>query len=239
MTGWQARRFWTTVSVEPEGAGFAVRLDARPVKTPAKQPLTLPTRAMAEAVAAEWAAVEAGIDPRRMPVTRAVNAAIDKVAAQFDEVTALVAAYGGSDLLCYRAAAPEALARAQAEAWDPLLDWAARAHGARLVTTRGVVPVAQPPEAVARLAAAVSACSAFQLTALHDLVALTGSLVLGIAATGEGFDPDELWRLSRIDEDWQAALWGRDEEAAEAAERKRADFLRAGRFWTLASLPAA
>ncbi len=239
MTGWKARRFWTTVTVEPEGAGFAVRLDARPVKTPAKRPLTLPTRAMAEAVAAEWEAVESGIDPRQMPVTRAANAAIDKVAEQFDEVAALVAAYGGSDLLCYRAAAPEALARAQAEAWDPVLDWAARAHGARLVTIRGVVPVAQPPGAVERLAAAVFACSPFQLVALHDLVALTGSLVLGIAATGERFDLDELWRLSRIDEDWQAALWGRDEEAAEAAERRHVDFLRAGRFWTLASLPTA
>jgi len=124
MTGWKAKRFWKAVTVVQEGGGFAVRLDARPVKTPAKRPLVLPTRAMAEAVAAEWAAVDNAIDPRRMPVTRAANAAIDKVATQFDEVAAMIAAYGASDLLCYRATAADPLARAQAEAWDPMLAWA-------------------------------------------------------------------------------------------------------------------
>jgi chaperone required for assembly of F1-ATPase len=238
MSGWKAKRFWKTVTVEPEAGGFAVRLDGRPVRTPAKRPMVVPTRAMAEALAAEWASVETEIDPRRMPATRAANAAIDKVAVQFAEVAAMIAAYGQSDLLCYRATDPAGLVRAQAEAWDPMLDWAERTYGARLVTTPGVVPVVQPPEAAARLAAAVFACSAFQLTALHDLVALTGSLVLGLAATGEGFDPDDLWRLSRFDEDWQAAQWGEDEEAAEAAERKRRDFLLAGRFWRLATVPA-
>ncbi len=237
MTGWKAKRFWKAAAAAPEGEGFAVRLDGRPVRTPAKRPMILPTRAMAEAVAAEWAAVGAEVDPRRMPVTRAANAAIDKVATQFDEVAAMIAAYGGSDLLCYRATGPEALVRAQAAAWDPMLDWAARTYGARLVATQGVVPVAQPPEAVARLAAEVFACSPFQLTALHDLVALTGSLVLGLAATGEGVDAHDLWRLSRFDEDWQAAEWGEDAEAVAAAERKRGDFLSAGRFWRLAAVP--
>jgi hypothetical protein len=147
MTGWKAKRFWKAVTVVQEGGGFAVRLDARPVKTPAKRPLVLPTRAMAEAVAAEWAAVDNAIDPRRMPVTRAANAAIDKVATQFDEVAAMIAAYGASDLLCYRATAADPLARAQAEAWDPMLAWAERTYGARLATTEGVVPIAQPAEA--------------------------------------------------------------------------------------------
>lgn len=234
MSGWKAKRFWASVTVAPEGEGFAVRLDARPVRTPAKRPLILPTRAMAEAVAAEWAAVETEVDPRRMPVTRAANAAIDKVAPQFAEVAEMIAAYGGSDLLCYRATGPEALVRAQAAAWDPMLDWAATAHGARLAVTQGIVPVAQPAEALARLAAQVAACSPFELTALHDLVALTGSLVLGLAATDDTFDPEMLWQLSRFDEDWQAAEWGRDEEAAEVAERKRADFHAARHFWTLA-----
>jgi chaperone required for assembly of F1-ATPase len=239
MSGWKAKRFWKTATVESEGAGLAVRLDGRALRTPAKRQMVLPTRAMAEAVAAEWGAVEAEIDPRRMPVTRAANAAIDKVAVQFDEVAAMIAAYGQSDLLCYRATDPAALVHAQAEAWDPMLAWAGRTYGARLVTTRGVVPVAQPPETAARLAAQVFACSAFQLTALHDLVALTGSLVLGLAATREEFDPDDLWRRSRFDEDWQAAQWGQDEDATEAAERKRGDFLCAARFWRLATVPAA
>ncbi len=238
MGGWKAKRFWTEATAGPEGDGFAVRLDGRPVRTPAKRPLILPTRAMAEAVAAEWAAVDAEVDPRRMPVTRAANAAIDKVAVQFDEVAAMIAAYGRTDLLCYRATGPQALVRAQAAAWDPMLDWAARTYGARLAVAEGVVPVAQPAEATARLAAEVFACSPFRLTALHDLVALTGSLVLGLAATGGDFDPDHLWRLSRFDEDWQAAEWGEDAEAAEAAARKHEDFRRAGAFWRLASTDA-
>jgi len=239
VTGWVAKRFWAAVAVAPGDAGYAVRLDARPVKTPAKRPLLLPTAAMAEAVAAEWAAVTEVIDPRLMPVTRAANAAIDKVAPQFAEVAALVAAYGGSDLLCYRAAEPAELASAQAEAWDPLIDWAAENYGARLASGRGITPVAQPPQAVAQLAAEVAACTPFQLAALHDLVALSGSLVLGLAATRGARDADTLWHLSRFDEDWQAARWGRDDEAAAAEAAKRQDFLAADEFWRLSSPPAA
>lgn len=235
MTGWTARRFWKDVRTEAVEGGYTVRLDTRPIRSPAKRPLLLPTPAMAEAVAAEWAAVAEVVDPGAMPVTRSANAAIDKVAVQFGEVAGLVAAYGGSDLLCYRAARPEALVRAQKEAWDPLLDWAARSYGAPLVTTVGVVPVAQPPESLARLAAPIRAASAFELTALHDLVSLTGSLVLGLAATSGAFEPETIWRLSRIDEDWQAAQWGEDEDAADAAARKRADFLHARHFWEISA----
>ena len=170
-----------------------------------------------------------------MPVTRAANAAIDKVAVQFDEVADLIAAYGASDLLCYRAAGDDRLADAQAAAWDPMLDWAADRLGARLVVTQGVIPVAQPPEAMNRLDMAVRACSSFQLTALHDLVALTGSLVLGLAARTGEFAPDDLWRLSRFDEDWQERSWGRDDESSAIAELKRDDFLRACHFWKLST----
>ncbi len=233
MSGWKAKRFWKTVAVAEEGAGFGVRLDSRPVRTPAKAALVLPSRDMAEAVAAEWAAVEGDVDPRRMPMTRRVNAAIDKVAPQFDEVAELIAAYGASDLLCYRAEAPEELARAQAEAWDPMLDWAADTLGARLRTGRGVVPVAQPAESLGCLAGLVRSSTPFELTALHDLVSLSGSLVLGLAATRAEFDAETLWRLSRLDEDWQIALWGEDEEAAAAAERKREEFLLARDFWQI------
>ncbi len=232
--GWTAKRFWTKAEVTPaQASGFGVALDGRPVKTPAKAALTLPTRAMAEAVAAEWQAVDRLVDPRRMPVTRSANAAIDKVAPQFDEVAELIAAYGGSDLLCYRAEGDDGLAAAQALAWEPMLDWAAATYGARLVVTHGVVPVSQPPEALARLATEVHACTNFQLTALHDLVSLTGSLVLGLAASSGKFEPQALWILSRFDEDWQARLWGEDEEASAIAERKRNDFLQACHFWEL------
>ncbi|MCW3780608.1 ATP12 family chaperone protein [Defluviimonas salinarum] len=233
MSGWKAKRFWKTVAVVEAEGGYGVTLDARPVRTPAKCALVLPTRAMAEAIAAEWEAVEKEVDPRRMPVTRAANAAIDKVAPQFDEVATLIAAYGGTDLLCYRAVAPEALAEAQAAAWDPLLDWAAREYGARLNVTRGVVPVAQPAESLVRLTAAVRALSPFELTALHDLVSLSGSLVLGLAATRPEFDSETLWRHSRFDEDWQTEQWGEDEEAVAAARMKRDDFLFARHFWNI------
>lgn len=233
MSSWKAKRFWTAVEVTDEAPGFGVRLDGRPVRTPAKARLVLPTRAMAGAVAAEWSAVSTEVDPRQMPVTRAANAAIDKVTPQFAEVAAMLAGYGGSDLLCYRAEGDAKLAIAQAAAWDPMLEWADQTYGARLRTTLGVVPVPQPPVAMERLAAVVMSCTPFQLTALHDLVSLSGSLVLGLAATQPAFDADELWRLSRFDEDWQARLWGEDEEASATAQAKSRDFLRARHFWDL------
>jgi chaperone required for assembly of F1-ATPase len=235
MSGWKARRFWTEVALRHEEQGWSVLLDARPVRTPAKAPLLLPAQAMAEAIAAEWRAVEKTVDPTRMPVTRAANAAIDKVAPQFHEVADLIAAYGGSDLLCYRADGDPRLSSAQAEAWDPLLDWAANHLGARLSVTKGVTPIAQPPAALDRLAAEVRSCTPFQLTALHDLVSLTGSLVLGLAAAEGAFDTDALWHLSRFDEEWQARQWGEDEESSVIAERKQTDFRRARHFWTLAT----
>jgi chaperone required for assembly of F1-ATPase len=235
MSGWTAKRFWKEVTVEETEGSFTIRLDARPLRTPAKSAVTIPTRTMAEAAAAEWRAVDKKTDPRVMPVTRAINAAIDKVAPQFDEVAALIAAYGASDLLCYRAESPPELAQAQAAAWDPMLAWAERTHAAPLRTTNGIVPIAQPPESLARLTARVTACTPFQLTALHDLVSLSGSLVLGLAATTLEHDLEALWQLSRFDEIWQARLWGEDEEAAEFAELKRIDFHRAGQFWKFCS----
>lgn len=235
MSGWKAKRFWKGVSVVAEAGGFAVLLDARPLRTPAKSALILPTRIMADGIAAEWHAVVGAVDPRLMPITRAANAAIDKVAAQFDEVAGLIAAYGGSDHLCYRAAAPAELVQAQSVALDPLLIWASETLQAPLTTTQGIVPVAQPATSLANLTARVTACTNFQLTALHDLVSLTGSLVLGLAATTDDFPAETLWGLSRFDEDWQSKQWGRDEESFAAAQRKREDFLQARHFWKISS----
>lgn len=239
MSGWAARRFWKDVTVEETPEGFAVRLDARPLRTPGKRPLTLPTLALAEAVADEWRAVERTVDPRRMPFTRSANSAVDKVATQFDEVADLIAAYGGSDLVCYRAEEPHELAQRQAKAWDPILEWALERHGAALQQTSGIAPVSQPEEAIRPLAAAVRGATPFELTALHDLVSLSGSLLIGLAATEPESDPEALWQASRVDEDWQAELWGEDEEAVEAAEAKRRDFHHAGRFWRLLQKPAS
>lgn len=233
MSGWTAKRFWQAAQAEPCEGGFTVRLDGRGVKTPAKAPLVVPTLAMAEAIAAEWDAQQGAVKPDTMPVTRAANSAIDKIVPQQAEVVALLAAYGASDLLCYRAAGPEALAERQAAAWDPVLDWAAEAFGARLAVTRGVMPVAQEAEAVARLEAEVAGLSVFRLAGFHDLVAISGSLVLALAVIRGRLDAEEAWRLSRIDEAWQVEQWGEDEEAAAAEAVRHVAFGAASRFYAL------
>lgn len=233
MSGWARKRFWKEVSVAPESNGFAVLLDGRPLRTPAKAPLILPARGLADLVVAEWAAQGDTIDPESMPATRAANAAIDKVTGQFPEVAAMLAAYGETDLLCYRAEAPAELVAEQARAWDPLLDWAAARYGVRFAVTAGIMPATQPPETLAALGAAVHRLTPFQLTGFHDLVALSGSLVIALAvAEGQG-TPESLWQVSRIDEDWQARQWGADDEALAQAAHRRAAFLQAAAFFRL------
>jgi chaperone required for assembly of F1-ATPase len=203
------------------------------VRTPAKARLLLPSRALAEAIASEWAAQEKEIAPHRMPLTRAANAAIDKVRTQRAEVVAMLAAYGETDLLCHRAEAPAELVRRQAEAWDPLLAWCAASLGAPLVPKAGVMPGTQPAASLAALRAALEALDDFELTAAHDLVSLPGSLVIGLAAVHGQGEIDALWQASRIDETWQQELWGEDAEAAEAARLRQADFRAAARFLAL------
>ena len=233
MTAWAPRRFWTEVAVVPETGGFGLRLDARALRTPLRAALVVPTAAFAEAVAAEWRAVGEVVDPRLMPATRLANVVIDKVAQERAEVAAMLAGYGESDLLSYRAEGPRALVERQDAAWDPVMAWAAEALGARLATARGLMPVAQDAAALARLRARVDAIEPFRLAAFHDLVALTGSLLLALAVTEGWLAPEEAWSLSRLDEDFQAEEWGADEEAEAAAEARRGAFLDAGRFWRL------
>lgn len=233
MSVWAARKFWTAASAVPVEGGFTVHLDARPVRTPLKAPLVLPTLALAEAVAAEWDAQDKTVDPETMPFTRTANSAIDKVVPQFAAVADMLAEYGGSDLLCYRAGSPDDLVALQNRGWDPLLDWAREALDAPLQNAVGVMHVPQPEASLEALRRAVHALTPFQLAAFHDLVALSGSLVLALAVTRKRLTAEEAWTLSRIDEDWQISLWGEDEEAAEVAARKHADFLRADRFFGL------
>lgn len=230
MNEWAMKRFWADVAVLPEGEGFAVKLDGRGVKTPAKRALVVPTQACAELIAEEWAAQEGTVDPTSMPHTRMANAAIDKVAEQFDEVAALIAVYGGTDLLCYRATDPAGLVARQSATWDPFLDWCTDTYGARLTTAQGVMFHAQDPDALTRLHAAVQSKSDFELAALHDLVSLTGSLVLGLAAAKSAFPASQLWEASRVDESWQIEQWGDDEEAAEVAQIKEQAFHTAYQF---------
>jgi chaperone required for assembly of F1-ATPase len=233
MSEWKQKRFWKeATAVEVEG-GFTVQLDGRGVKTPAKVALLLPSRAMAEAIAAEWEAQVEGINPETMPFTRSANAAIDKVANQHAEVADMLADYGDSDLLCYRADSPQELVKRQAEKWDPALAWAKEALGAGLETRQGLLHAGQDPEALATLRQAVHALDNFRLAAFHDLVSMSGSLVLGFATAQNWRTADEIWQISRLDESWQEEQWGIDEEAQGVAELKRTAFLHAKNFYDM------
>ena len=233
MSDWKQKRFWTSAAVVDAGEGFAVELDGRRLRTPAKAELSVPTSSMAEAIAAEWMAQDDVINPLSMPVTRSANAAIDKVRHQRREVADMLAAYGDADLLCYRAESPQELVERQAEHWNPPLDWAADVLDARLAVHHGVIHQPQPPETIARLSERVHANSDFQLAAFHDLVSLSGSLILGFAATLDWREPEEIWRLSRLDELWQEEQWGPDEEARAVAQAKSDAFLHAKSFFEL------
>lgn len=237
MSEWKVKRFWEEATVADATGGFTVQLDGRPVRTPAKSALVVPTRALARAIADEWQAQEGQIDPAKMPITRSANAAIDKVSIQHAEVAEMIAAYGDADLTCYRADEPDGLVARQAAAWDPLLEWADSHLGARLQLVQGVMHAPQHPEALSSLSERVQAMDAFALTAFHDLVSLSGSLVIGFAAIHELHPAQVLWQMSRIDETWQEELWGEDEEALQLAARKESDFLHAKRFYDLARPP--
>ncbi|WP_323767144.1 ATP12 family chaperone protein [Antarctobacter sp.] len=233
MSEWAPKRFWQNAEVADAEAGYAVTLDGRGVKTPAKTPLVVPTEALAREIAAEWAAQEERVNPNTMPFTRMANSALDKVAPQHAAVADMLAAYGDSDLLCYRADTPEGLVNRQQQGWDPLLDWAEASFDARLMPVVGVMYHPQDPAALARLTAQVHGQSSFALAAFHDLVSMSGSLVLALAVIKGACDPAEAWALSRIDETWQEEQWGVDEDAAKLAQRKRGEFLHAAVFHSL------
>ena len=233
MSDWKPRRFWTEAAALPVTGGYTVQLDKRPVKTPAKAALVVPTEALAQALAAEWDAQEEVVDPNTMPMTRTANSAIDKVAVQRAEVAEMLAAYGDSDLLCYRSDSPAELVDRQVAHWDPMLDWAEAELGARLSPRTGIIHAPQDPAALEVLRDRVHALDPFELAAFHDLVALTGSLVLGFAAFLTTRSADEIWEVSRLDERWQEAQWGIDEEARQIEALKRASFDDARRFLAL------
>lgn len=233
MSTWAAKRFWKSTSVVEVEDGFTVHLDSRAVRTPAKNPLVVPTGAMAEAIAIEWDVQEGKIDPRTMPVTRSSNAAIDKVRAQRDEVASLIADYGDSDLLCYRAPSPKELRARQDAAWDPILNWATAHLGVDLHVVDGIIHKPQSDHDRSRMHGAVAELTDFELTAFHDLVSMSGSLLIGFAVLREHLPIEKAWICSRIDESWQEEHWGEDEEASNTSELKRAAFYHAKRFLDL------
>lgn len=230
MSEWAPKRFWTEVHVKAEEGEWAVLLDDRPLRTPAKAQLRAPTQALADRVADEWRAQEDTVDPGSMPFTRSLNATLDKVIPNPGPVAEMLANYAETDLLCYRATEPSELVARQTKVWDPYLRWAADIYGAELVTTQGIMPVAQPEAATHALATAVSGLDPFDLTSAHDLVTLSGSLVLGLAAISGRIDGESLWTASRLDELWQIEQWGEDDEAEALAATKRQAILHALAF---------
>lgn len=231
------RRFYKAVTVEAEGGGWQALLDGRAVKTPSRLTLLLPTKPLAEAVAAEWEAQAVVINPAAMPLTKLANSALDGVTGREDAVRDEIAAFAGNDLLCYRAAQPESLATLQCEAWDPLLAWARERFGAHLVTTVGIMPVEQAPEAVAKLAEAIAAFDAFALTACHVMTTLTGSALLALAHMHSRLTLEETWRAAHIDEDFQIGRWGEDAEAKKRRNLRKAEMTAAAQFFRLSRAP--
>lgn len=227
------KRFWTTASPQPEAGGFGVSLDGRPLKTPAGATLVVPTEALAAAIAEEWNAIDGEIRPDRLPLTRAANSAIDRIAPNPGPVIDAIAEYGGTDLLCYRSLEPQALADRQAAAWDPWLAWAARELHAPLIAVTGITHEAQHAASLAKLHAAVAANDPFALAGLYGLVTLSGSLILGLAVRQGALAPETAWETARVDETWQAEQWGSDAEAEAAAAVAREDFLASARLLSL------
>lgn len=233
MSAAAVSRFFKQASARPDGEGHGVWLDERRLKTPARNFFTVPTAALAEAAAAEWNAQGERVDPKSMPLTGLSNAAIDRIAPERAAFAERLAAYGTHDLLCYRAEAPVELAARQAKAWQPILDWLEQTHGARLVLAEGIIHVDQPAEARAAQVAAVLAHDPFRLAALHMLTTATGSLTLGLAVLGGRLSAAEAFELSRLDEEFQIAQWGRDAEADARAALIRAEAETAGRYLAL------
>lgn len=228
------KRFYKRAEAVPlDAGGYGVALDGRRVRTPAGRPLALPSRALAAAVAGEWATQGETVEPRTMAMMVLSATALDRVAPRAGEVAAEIAHYGETDLLCYRDAPGGELARRQNAAWQPVLDWLAEAHGARLRTVAGVMPAAQDKAALEALRRAVDSREPFRLTALHTAVSATGSAALGMALVEGRLNACQTWRCARLDDDWQAERWGEENEARKRGEALRDELAAVERFTAL------
>jgi chaperone required for assembly of F1-ATPase len=222
------KRFYKEVSVEPIGVGFALLLDGKPVRTPARAPLAVPSRALAEALAGEWRAQGEEIDPATMPKTRLVNTALDGVAREMADVTAEVAKFAGSDLICYRGDQPESFVEAQNAAWNPILDFFREKFSACFLCSEGVMFVEQPEESRAAIFREIEKLGegqsgALRLAALHTMTTLTGSVLIPLSLIHGGLDFDAAWAAAHVDEDHQMRFWGADDEALARRDARLAE----------------
>jgi len=217
------RRFYDKAAITDIADGYAVRLDDKPVRTPARRVLAAPTRPLAEAIAAEWEDQRDLIDPARMPLTRLANAIIDGVADAPARAAEEIAKYIASDLLFYRATGPQQLRERQAQHWDPILAWAREELGAQFELGEGIRHVAQPHAALAAARAAIPQ-DPWRLGAVHAVTTLTGSALIGLALARGHLAPQAAWQAAHVDEDWKMEQWGRDELAAARRAARLAEF---------------
>lgn len=228
------KRFYASVAVEAAAAGgFAVLLDGKPIRTPARARLVLPSAGLAGAIAEEWAGQGERVQPRTMVLTGMANTVIDRIGQRRDEVAREIARYGENDLLCYRAEQPADLVRRQAQSWDPLLDWLRQRHGVELAVATGIVHRPQPPEGLAVLSRLVAAVDAWRLSPLHQFATLSGSLVIALALLEGALDVDDAFASAELDALYQAEYWGEDSEAADVRQARLAALRSAARFLAL------
>lgn len=227
------KRFWKDVTVEADAGGCSIKLDGRPVRTPARALLSVPSRRLADTIAEEWRAVSGTIDPRAMPLTGLANAAIDRIATDRESFADGLARYAEADLLCYRAEGPRGLVERQEQEWDPVLAWARRRFDVDFITTPGLTHVPQPEATGKRLSHAVGALDPFRLAGLSPLVTIGGSLIAALAVLEKAIAVEQGWGAVSVDERWQLEQWGSDADAEAALENRRRDFLAASRFLDL------
>jgi chaperone required for assembly of F1-ATPase len=227
------KRFWKDVAAEPEGSGWTITLDGRPVRTPARARLIVPSEALADEIAREWRSVEGEIDPRKMPLTGIANAAIDRVLPDQQEFALGIARYAQADLVCYRAEGPCELSERQSQEWDKLLEWARRRYDVDFATTCELMHVPQPTATIERLTHALVVLGPFHLAGLSPLVTIGGSLLAALAVLEGQASPEAAWDAVSIDERWQIERWGADAEAEALLASRRRDFLAGAQFLEL------
>jgi chaperone required for assembly of F1-ATPase len=227
------KRFYENVTVLAEGDSFGVRLDGKPLRTPAKAALVLPSHALAEAIAAEWRGQGVTVKLTDLPLTRLASTGLDLVAARRAEIVAEVARYAGTDLVCYRAEHPPVLARRQHETWQPLIDWATLRYDARLEVTAGIVPVTQSAATLRAFAAAVESYGNLELAALHLAASAAGSLVVALALVEGLLDVESAFAAAQLDESFEIEQWGEDAEQAQRRAALKEDMGLARQFISL------
>ena len=226
------RRFYKTVAAEPHEGGFALTLDGKQARTPTRNSLVVADRAVAEAMAAEWASQGEHIDPSTMPLTRIANAAIDRVAGEMEAVAGEIVKYAGTDLVCYRADGPPSLVEAQEAAWAPVLAWAREALGARFVLVEGIIAAEQPEASLAAVAGTLADLDPLRLAAVNVVTTLTGSALIAVAVLRGRLTAEAAWAAAHVDEDWQMSRWGRDEIALQRRAARWRDMQAAGLILT-------